>query len=131
MKQILILIILAMLNGFSCLASGVAPIAVCDSSTVLLSGGSGMGGGNKAPQVVPIQAAIQSVGGFTFVTVTFTATLGTVDIDITNHTTGQYLQGEMLAVPGTQSIPISGAPGWYTISFTLPDGRIYEGEFEL
>mgnify|MGYP002624820047 CR=1 FL=1 len=131
MKHMLFLIILAMLNGISCMASDAAPVAECDTSTIILSGGSGMGGGNRSPQAVPFGASLYSVRAQTIILVTFITDLGTVDVEITNHTTGDYLQGELNAVPGTQSIPISGTPGWYTITFILPDGRIYEGEFDL
>lgn len=58
MKHMLFLIILAMLNGISCMASDAAPVAECDTSTIILSGGSGMGGGNRSPQAVPFGASL-------------------------------------------------------------------------
>lgn len=52
----------------------------------------------------------------------------TVDIEsITSGETSQYI------VPGNGSdiLPISFISGFYTITFTLADGRIYYGEFSI
>ena len=127
-KNIFLILVLAL---FVMTGTANYALAQCDSVSFSQTGNSGLGGGNRSPQAVPFGASLYTVGAQTIILVTFTSGLGTVDVEITNHTTGDYLQGELNAVPGTQSIPISGTPGWYTITFILPDGRIYEGEFDL
>ncbi len=54
-----------------------------------------------------------------------------MEYSITNTSTGWYIDDEFNAVPGSYPIPISGSPGFYTISFILPDGRSCNGTFEL
>ena len=66
-----------------------------------------------------------------YVLVTVTQNLGQVEFNITNSSTGEYLDGEFNALPGSYPIPISGSPGFYTITFILPDGRSCYGTFYM
>lgn len=53
-----------------------------------------------------------------------------VDTELSNLSTGEYYNYE---IPGTglSVLPISGNSGLWTITFTLSDGEVYEGEFNL
>ena len=57
--------------------------------------------------------------------------LGEVGVNVTNHSTGDYLDGTLDANAGTAILPISGDEGFYTIKFILANGTEYYGEFEL
>lgn len=53
-----------------------------------------------------------------------------VIVDIGNVTTGASYQ-YFVSGDGSDSLPISGASGYWTITFTLSDGSIYMGSFIL
>ena len=55
--------------------------------------------------------------------------LGSVTIEIENLTTGEYSQTLVNAIAGPMLLPISGTAGQWTITFTLPSGVVYYGEF--
>gem|GEM_PF-550079 len=63
--------------------------------------------------------------------VTFTSELESVDVEVNNQSTGEYLSGTISGAVGTQILPISGTAGFYTIYFTLSNGAQYYGEFEI
>lgn len=54
----------------------------------------------------------------------------TVEVEFYNLTTNEYYFFE---IPGSglSIMPISGNPGYWTVSFTLLSGLIYDGEFQL
>jgi len=83
----------------------------------------------RSPAVIPVEAYYDSfISG---IAITFLQDLGNVEVNVTNHSTGEYLEGTMTATTGTTVLPISGTEGVYTITFTLSNGTEYEGEFEL
>ena len=62
-------------------------------------------------------------------TVAFTENLGLVDIEITNDT-GMIMNFASLETPTGYQFFIN-IPGRYTVTFTLPNGDGYYGEFEV
>lgn len=89
------------------------------------------GGGNKSPRINDLQISVLDFLGTKLLVVTVQSNLGMVDFTITNHNTGEYLDGELNAQPGSYPIPISGTRGNYSAVFTLSGGRRYEKEFIL
>lgn len=89
------------------------------------------GGGDRSLIISELRACIVSFGDNVYVVVTVFQDLGQMEYSITNTSTGWYIDDEFNAVPGSYPIPISGSPGFYTISFILPDGRSCYGTFEL
>ena len=61
--------------------------------------------------------------------VNFLDSLGTVSVEIENHTTSEYVQTQVDAQAGPMLFLISGTAGYWTISFTLSNGLRYEGAF--
>ena len=103
-----------------------APIDTID----FIGGGSGWGGA-RSLSINELRAYVVSFGDNVYVVVTVLQDLGQMEYSITNTSTGWYIDDEFNAVPGSYPIPISGSPGFYTISFILPDGRSCNGTFEL
>ncbi|MCM1502221.1 MAG: DUF3244 domain-containing protein [Bacteroidales bacterium] len=85
--------------------------------------------GHRAPEKIPIVAYYDSF--LNGIAITFTRDLGNIEVNVTNHTTGEYLEGTMNAAAGVTMLPISGDEGYYTLTFTLSGGKVYEGKFEL
>lgn len=84
---------------------------------------------HRSPALIPIEAYYDSfISG---IAITFLQELGNVEMNVTNHSTGEYLEGTITATTGTTVLPISGTEGVYTITFTLSNGTEYEGEFEI
>lgn len=54
----------------------------------------------------------------------------TVDVEFNNLTTGDSFTFE---IPGSgmSVLPIGGAAGYWTVTFTLSSGAVYEGEFVI
>ena len=93
-------------------------------------GGTGNGGPeHRSPGTIPFQVAYSS--SLSSLLLTFNDNLGSVAIRVENLTTGWYLQTQVNAVSGSQLLPISGTSGYYEITFTLTDGHIYIGYFEI
>ena len=88
-------------------------------------------GGARGLNISELRARIVSLGDNVYVVVTVLQDLGQMEYSITNTSTGWYLDGEFNTVPGSYPIPISGSPGFYAISFILPDGRSCFGTFCL
>lgn len=104
----------------------VAPIDSLD----YIGGNTGTGGGRNL-SVNDLQVSVLDFLGTKLLIITVQSNLGTVDFTITNHNTGEYLDGELNAQPGSYPIPISGSSGNYTALFVLPDGRRVEREFVI
>lgn len=131
MKRLLFILILAFV-GVTNASAAYSEMAVRDTSDIDLRGGNfPWGGGDRSLIINELRACIVSFGDMVYVLVTVTQNLGQVEFTITNSSTGEYLDGEFNALPGSYPIPISGSPGFYTITFILPDGRSCYGTFEL
>lgn len=84
---------------------------------------------HRVPARIPME--VSYVSFMSALKITFLNDLGSMDVNVTNHTTGEYISGTMNAVAGVTMLPISGTEGFYTITLTLPGGREYTGDFEL
>lgn len=83
---------------------------------------------NRTPSYVPIECSYDADIGI--VNALFCRNLGNVEVVITNWTTGDCVS-IMLQNTLSHTIPCPGNEGYCTITFTLPNGRQYIGEFEL
>ena len=83
----------------------------------------------KAPVIIPIECLVYSSSSS--IEVIFDYYLGTVSVEIENKTTGEYNQTVVNALSGSTLLPFSGISGIWTITFTLSDGTVYYGEFNL
>ena len=86
------------------------------------------GGRPRSTVVVPISASYISM--MTSVVLSFTSNLGEIEVEVLNTITGYYDSGFIVTWPLSAIIPISGGPGHYIITFILPSGQQYQGEFE-
>jgi hypothetical protein len=84
---------------------------------------------HHAPAQIPIQAAYSSSHSTIFVN--FLYDLGYVSVEIENITTGTFSQTTVNAAQGIYPFMISGASGIYEITFTLANGGVYIGSFQL
>ena len=107
-----------------------------DPVVIVISGeGGGNGGGNgsgpirHAPARIPIQAAYYPSSSTLLVS--FMYDLGLVAIEIENLTTGESIQTNVNAVQGVHPFSLPNVAGDYVITFTLPNGRVYIGIFEI
>lgn len=76
---------------------------------------------------VPITCTVAD----SYLEVTFLSNLGSVSVEIENQTTGEYTQTSVNSAISPAIFPISGNAGFWTITFTLPDGTVYYGEFTI
>ncbi|MGM9762658.1 MAG: DUF3244 domain-containing protein [Candidatus Cryptobacteroides sp.] len=84
---------------------------------------------HRSPAKTPIEVFYSSE--ISSVAINFMENLQNVEINIMNHSTGEYIEGMINATMGMTLIPISGTDGYYTVTFILSDGKEYFGEFEL
>jgi hypothetical protein len=91
-------------------------------------GGSNNGGPTyHAPALIPIGCVYSS--SLSSILATFLFDLGYISVELENTTTGEYSQTLVNALAGPMVLPISGTAGQWTITFTLPSGVQYYGEF--
>ena len=83
----------------------------------------------KAPALVPVGCVYYSADAT--IAVDFQDNLGYVSVEIENLTTGEYTQTMVNSADGSAIFPISGNAGFWTITFSLSDGTVYYGEFNL
>ena len=88
-------------------------------------------GGNKSLTINDLRVEFVNLFGNVFLVVTVQSNLGRIDFEVTNLDTGEYIEGELNAQPGSYPIPLSGSSGNYTALFILPDGRRVEREFVI
>ena len=83
----------------------------------------------RSPALVPISASYEPL--LSSIILSFTSNLGVIEVDVLNTTTGGYdccfIDTQFLSA----IIPILLGPGHYIITFTLPSGRRYQGEFDV
>lgn len=83
----------------------------------------------KSPAQIPVDCIYYS--SLSSIVATFHYDLGSVSVIIENQTTGEYNQTTVNALAGQMIFPISASTGHWSISFSLPGGVLYYGEFEL
>ena len=79
--------------------------------------------------IVPIEAYYIAFNSS--ICVTFSQNLGDMDVTVTNLTTGDSDDFEIVASVGSTLLPISGDAGYFRIDFILASGTQYYGEFEI
>ena len=79
--------------------------------------------------LIPIEAYYISLNSS--ICVTFSQNLGDMDVTVTNMTTGDSDDFEIVASVGSTLLPISGDAGYFRIDFILASGTQYYGEFEI
>lgn len=102
------------------------------TTTIILTtegGANNSGPTYHAPAFVPIQTSYTP--SFSSVLAYYLCDLGLVCVKIENLTTGDFFQSNVNALAGLMVFPISGASGLWTITFTLPNGIVYIGHFDL
>lgn len=102
-----------------------------DPIDIVIGDGGSLGGSpaHYAPALIPVSAAYYpSLGS---ILLEFRYDLGSVTVTLENQTTGVSSCSVINAVQGTQLFPISGNTGVYEITFTLSNGRVYVGSFEI
>lgn len=57
--------------------------------------------------------------------------IGSVEVELSNKTTGEWVDVTVQMNAGTQMLPCPGVEGYCTINFTLLNGKRYSGEFTL
>ena len=119
-----LVVALVSITGIRCYADGEDP-------TPIVIGDLGPNGLPiyHAPAQVPIQAAYSSSHSTIFVN--FLYDLGYVSVEIENLTTGEYSQTTVNATQCVHPFVISGHAGIYEITFTLSNGQVYQGSFEI
>lgn len=83
----------------------------------------------RSPDLIPIEAVYYPA--ISTIIVNFLNNLGSVLVEIENLTTGSYSQTNINASQGVHPFVISGDDGVYEITFTLSDGHVYTGSFEI
>lgn len=96
---------------------------------IITNGNQGGDQNHHAPALTPIQAAYYP--SITTILVDFLYDLGQVSVEIENETTGGYSQTTINAMQGVQPFIITGASGIYELTFTLANGIVYIGSFEI
>ena len=111
--------------GVQCYADDDDPPVI-----IILDDGS-LGGdtGHHAPALIPIQA--EYYPSLSTIMVDFLFDMGSVSVEIENLTTGAYSQTVINATQGAHPLVIAGTAGVYEITFTLMNGVVYIGSFEI
>lgn len=128
MKKILSVFILLSLFSLGMQAKSLSTIKVDGDTTIIV--GPLPGSDYPIPRgPVPISASYNSV--MTSVILSFASNLGEIEVEVLNTITGYYDSGFIATWPLSAIIPISGGPGHYIITFTLPSGHQYRGTFDV
>lgn len=128
MKKIFLLLVVL----FSCAPLMSAQTGGGDDPIIIFVGSGGNEGGASgihAPIQIPIQAAYYS--SLSTIMVNFLYDLGSVSVETENETTGEYAQTIINATQGFHPFLISGTEGHWSITFTLSNGVVYFGEFNI
>lgn len=81
----------------------------------------------KAPTQLPISAYYEP--SIPAVYLSFVSNLGEIEVEVLNSTTGGFCSAFIDTRYLYAVIPITFGPGHYIITFTLPSGQQYQGEF--
>ena len=81
----------------------------------------------RTPSMVPISATYNSM--MSSILLYFESNLGEIEVEVLNTYTGYYDSGYINTLFLSAIIPITGGQGHYIITFTLPSGQQYQGEF--
>lgn len=102
-----------------------------EGTDILITEGGELGGSpiHYAPALIPIQAAYYP--SLSSIWVNFRWDLGSVTVEIGNETTGEQMQTTVNATQGMHPFLISGAVGHWIITFTLSNGVVFQGEFDI
>ena len=127
MKKLLLLIV-----TFCVLTPFCFTQPIDDDPIVVIIGQGGDEGStpvHRSPARIPIQASYYPSSSTLLVS--FMYDLGLVAIEIENLTTGESIQTNVNAVQGVHPFSLPNIAGDYVITFTLPNGRVYIGIFEI
>ena len=108
------------------------PLYSQDDSTIVISP---IPGNNpdppipRTPVIVPISASYESL--LTSVILYFSYDLGEIEVEVLNTYTGGYDSGIVDTQYLSAIIPITLGIGYYIITFTLPSGQKFQGEFNI
>ena len=83
----------------------------------------------RTPSMVPISATYNSM--MSSILLYFESNLGEIEVEVLNTYTGYYDSGYINTLFLSAVIPITGGPGHYIITFTLPSGQQYQGELDI
>lgn len=118
-----LVILLAQIPAFATLSAAKNTAIVIDP----IPGYSPGNGGPKTPVAVPIYANYDS--GSSSVLLSFTRNLGEIEVDVLNSTNGGFCSDLIDTQYLYAVVPITFGSGHYIITFTLPSGQQYQGEF--
>ena len=124
----LLSVLLSFTIGNACNANPIVS-SVADSTIIVFPFPIGNPTPPKSPSIIPISASYESL--ITSVILTFNQNLGEIEVEVLNTFTGYYDSGYINTLFLSAIIPITGGPGHYIITFTLPSGQQYQGEFDV
>lgn len=127
MKRVLFLVI-----ALLCAAPLLDAQTGVDDPIGIIIGEGGYVGGNPAhyaPALIPLQAAYYP--SLSTIMVYFRFDLGMVSVEIENLNTGEYGLTAINATQGVHPFVISGDDGSWSITFSLSNGNVYYGEFDI
>ena len=129
MRKLILIIIVALI---AVSASATAPKFARDSVEIIPIhiGGGGIGGGRSEPSAVFCVSLMKSFNA-AYIIITVYQNLGEVYYEIANQSSGVCCFDSFTALQGSYPIPVPANPGHYHVTFVLPDGRTYEGEYYI
>lgn len=108
------------------------PTASCDDGSQIIvevKGDAPDSPRHRSPSVAPIRCFYNS--GLNLLFVELVSKTGDIDVVVTNRTTGEYMETIISSEECMQMIPCPGKDGQCSITFSLPNGKCYYGEFLL
>lgn len=84
---------------------------------------------HRVPGIVPIQVSL--IEDASVLGICFAYYIGDVKVSVSNDSFGDFFYEDIDSGLESVLIPLSHQNGFYTITFTLSDGTVYEGQFEL
>ena len=96
-------------------------------TTIVITTNDPFGQGPRTPVIIPISGYVYD----NVINLFFSNDLGEINIRLEDSLGCTILSTTVDSSDGSESIPFSGAPGIYTIYFTLEDNTSYIGRFEV